>query len=403
MPKTAQPARLIPYVQPARRGKTPETWTIVYREDGVTKRRSTGVPVAGPREHREASEAFAAFLRGDTATASPGQDPDPTPQAVTIRAVLESYQQHREGEAAGERAAYAARALIFFFKDASVASLSNPRCDEYIKWRRKHSVVVDKATSQVTAIEAKTSDGNIRRELGGVLTPAITHAIETGLLANGHYPVKMPAPPKHKTYFLTRSEAARLLWESRGFLVHGGPGRDSRARLHLPLFIRVALYTGQRKEAILDLTWDRVDFVNNTIDFDVPGRATLKKGRASGQPMPRPLRLALWRARTHYATSRQYVIAYNGERVDDIKHGLKSAAIRAGLPRCTAHTLRHTATSWLVQNGVDLMTAGGYIGHADPNTTKRYAHLAPGFGDKAVAVFEQRDRRKQHALRKKVG
>lgn len=398
MPKTAQPARLIPYVQPSRRGKTPETWTIVYREDGVTKRRSTGVPVAGPREHRAASEAFAAFLKGETAAPSPGQDHSAAD--VTIAAVLEAYVKHREGELAGERAAYAARALAFFFKDALVASLSNPRCDDYIKWRRKHSVVVDKATGRVTAVEAKVSDGNIRRELGGVLTPAISLAMETGLLANGHYPVKMPPPPKHKTYFLTRSEAARLLWESRGFPVHGGPGRDSRARAHLPLFILVALYTGQRKEAILDLTWDRVDFVNNTIDFDVPGRGIVKKGRASGQPMPRPLRLALFRAKTHYATSRQYVIAYDGQPVADIKHGLKSAAIRAGLPRCTAHTLRHTATSWLVQAGVDLMTAGGYIGHADPNTTKRYAHLAPGFGDKAVAVFEQRARRQQHAQRR---
>lgn len=313
---------------------------------------------------------------------------------MTIAAVLDGYVQHHAGERAGERAAYAARALTFFFKTDTMAQLTKPRVEAYVKWRRRHSVrVADRLTGRTEAIEAKVSDGNIRRELGGTLVPAITHAMDAGILVQGHYPVPMPKPPSNKTYFLTRTEAARLLWESRGFLVHGGPGRDSRARAHLPLFIRVALYTGQRKEAILDLTWEQIDFINGTIDFNPPGRGVTKKGRAV-QRMPRQLRLALWRARERYATSRQYVIAYDGEPVGDIKHALKSAAIRAGLPRCTAHTLRHTATSWLVQAGVDLMTAGSYIGHADPNTTKRYAHLAPGHQDAAVAVFERRAQRR---------
>jgi integrase len=309
--------------------------------------------------------------------------------------VLDAYVKHHEGEPAGERALYAARALQFFFKTDTMAQLTKPRVTEYVKWRRKHSVrVVDKLTGRAEMIDAKITDGNIRRELGGTLIPAITHAMDAGILAQGHYPVPMPKPPANRTYFLTRSEAARLLWESRGFPVHGGPGRDSRGRCHLPLFILIALYTGQRKEAILELTWDRIDFINNTIDFNRPGVSTTKKGRASGNPMPRQLRLALWRARERYATSRTYVVAYNGAPVADIKHSLKSAALRAGLPRCTAHTLRHTATSWLVQAGVDLMAAGSYIGHADPNTTKRYAHLAPGHQDAALAVFERRAQRR---------
>jgi integrase len=394
MSRIAAPPKLIPFERPGRTA----IWTIVWKENGVTRRKQLGIPVAGPREHRAASEAYAAFLTQDRAAPAQGRDHQPAAaigQDVTIAAVLEAYVKHHEGDSTGERAAYAARALSFFFKAAPMAQLTKPRVEEYVKWRRRHSVrIADKATGRVEALAAKISDGNIRRELGGTLVPAITHAMDAGILAQGHYPVPMPKPPANRTYFLTRSEAARLLWESRGFPVHGGPGRDSRARFHLPLFILIALYTGQRKEAILDLTWDSVDFINNTIDFNPPGRGVTKKGRASGNPMPRPLRLALWRAKTRYATSRSYVIAYNGEPVADIKHALKSAALRAGLPRCTAHTLRHTATSWLVQAGVDLMTAGSYIGHADPNTTKRYAHLAPGHQDAALAVFERRAQRR---------
>ena len=39
------------------------------------------------------------------------------------------------------------------------------------------------------------------------------------------------------------------------------------ARLHLPLFILIGLYTGARKEAILSLRWSQVDLTSNRIDF----------------------------------------------------------------------------------------------------------------------------------------
>lgn len=398
MPKTAAPPKLIPFIRKGRAG--PAIWTIVWRENGVTRRRETGIPVAGTDEHRQATKAFAAYLEGQkTVAPPPGQNHTAAAQ-VSVPAVLDAYVRTHEGTIVGERAAYAAQQLAFFFQRDTMASLTRPRVQEYIRWRRGHSVrIVDKATGRAEAVEAKISDGTIRRDIAGVLTPAINHAMDAGLLEHGYYRLPRPAQPKPRDYWITRSEAARLLWESRGHICNDDGKRDSRSRCHLPLFIRVALYTGQRKEAILDLTWDQINFVTGTIDFNPPGRGITKKGRAV-QKMPRQLRLALFRAKTRYATSTKYVIAYDGEPVSDIKHGLRSAALRAGLPRLTAHTLRHTATSWLVQAGVDLMVAGGYIGHRDPATTKRYAHHAPNYQDKAVAALERRDRRQQHAQRR---
>lgn len=52
------------------------------------------------------------------------------------------------------------------------------------------------------------------------------------------------------------------------------------------------------------------------------------------------------------------------------------AAKRAGLEKhVTAHTLRHTAATWLRQELGDTRLVAEYLGHADLSTVARYAHV----------------------------
>ena len=51
------------------------------------------------------------------------------------------------------------------------------------------------------------------------------------------------------------------------------------------------------------------------------------------------------------------------------------------------HDLRHSYASWLVQAGVGLYQVSARLGHADPETTARYAHLQPdAFGPTLSAL-----------------
>ena len=65
---------------------------------------------------------------------------------------------------------------------------------------------------------------------------------------------------------------------------------------------------------------------------------------------------------------------------------IKAAGIRRFPPRI----MRHTAASWLVQDGVPLYDVQQLLGHEDYATTQRYAHLAPDAHTKVLESWSRR-------------
>ena len=59
---------------------------------------------------------------------------------------------------------------------------------------------------------------------------------------------------------------------------------------------------------------------------------------------------------------------------------VEAAGIRSFPPR----VMRHTAASWLVQDGVPLYHVQALLGHESFATTQRYAHLAPDAHSKVL-------------------
>jgi integrase len=118
-----------------------------------------------------------------------------------------------------------------------------------------------------------------------------------------------------------------------------------------------ALMTGARRGEILKLTEAYIG--TDTVTFT---RTTTKSKRTRVVPIVAALRPWL----VHFPLT---------ITVDGIKSAWRRARIKAKLPHARFHDLRHSCASILVAHGIDLYTIGKILGHANPKTTARYAHL----------------------------
>jgi integrase len=70
----------------------------------------------------------------------------------------------------------------------------------------------------------------------------------------------------------------------------------------------------------------------------------------------------------------------------------RAAARAAGTPWLNRHMLRHFRISEWVRRGIDLRTVQQYAGHANIETTMRYAHFAPSRGAAAMREAQAAER-----------
>jgi integrase len=85
--------------------------------------------------------------------------------------------------------------------------------------------------------------------------------------------------------------------------------------------------------------------------------------------------------------SRHSVIEYQGRSINRLRKGWDSVVEAAELatddPRqkVVRHTLRHTAISWYLANGVNIETVSEYSGVSVATIRKVYRHALPGTFD----------------------
>lgn len=145
---------------------------------------------------------------------------------------------------------------------------------------------------------------------------------------------------------------------------------------HVRLFVILALTTGARMTAILELTWERVDFERGTINLDPPGRHKTNK-RRTVVPMNSRAREALTEA--HRAALTDYVIEWAGKPVASVKRAIRAAAARSGV-ECSPHVFRHTAGVKLAEADVPMSKIAQYLGHTNSRITEStYARFSPSF------------------------
>ena len=75
---------------------------------------------------------------------------------------------------------------------------------------------------------------------------------------------------------------------------------------------------------------------------------------------------------------------------DSVLHMLHRVLKRAGLPRVRFHDLRHTFATLALQNGVDIKTVSGMLGHFSAGfTLDTYAHVTTAAQKEAARTMEK--------------
>ena len=74
---------------------------------------------------------------------------------------------------------------------------------------------------------------------------------------------------------------------------------------------------------------------------------------------------------------------------DSVLHMLHRVLKRAGLPRVRFHDLRHTFATLALQNGVDVKTVSGMLGHYSAGfTLDTYTHVTTSAQRQAAEAME---------------
>lgn len=326
-------------------GRLKDRWVVSWWEEGARKRFRLEAST-----RQEAERAKAAFIIG----LSRHDD-------VTVEELWTAYLKEKEGRRVVRSMNFEWKFLAPTFGHLEPRHITVELCREYVRKRRK--------LGKRGAAGGETADGTIWTEMGHLRT-VLTWAADKKLI--DHAPkIERPPKPKPKERYLTRQEAHQLL--------------DAATAPHIRLAIILTITTAARIGAVLELTWDRVDFARSQIRLARPDTTT-RKGRAT-VPINATLMAALREARAGALTD--HVIEWNGKAVASIKTGFEAAVSAAGLEGVTPHVLRHTAAVWMAEDGVDMEEIAQYLGHEDSRITRKvYARFSPGHLQKAAASLD---------------
>ena len=187
--------------------------------------------------------------------------------------------------------------------------------------------------------------------------------------------------------FLDSSELMRLgetlrMAERDGYLElpvargQGSPDRIPISRWAIAA-VRLLVFTGARKGEILSLQWDKVDLGAATA-LVLPKESRTVLGRAAEwKTLHLPPAALDVLAKLPRSPENSHVIQGGkpGSALVNLKDPWLAIREAAGLEGVRLHDLRHTFASAAVAGGASLPIIGALLGHTQPSTTSRYAHL----------------------------
>ena len=224
------------------------------------------------------------------------------------------------------------------------------------------------------------------RNINQVISSAMQLAIQQRLIS--HDPTDgcaLPKPEHREMQTLSADQLTAFLLEAK----HSGVFE----------MYYIELATGLRRGELLGLKWEDIDFSTQTL------RVRRQVGRINGEVREAPLKtknayrtislgtdaVAILKQQRDKQPSSAYVFpSPTGGPIapDSVLHMLHRVLDRAGLPEIRFHDLRHTFATLALQNGVDVKTVSGMLGHFSAGfTLDTYAHVTTAAQKKAAETM----------------
>jgi integrase len=383
MPRQAKGPRL--WKRPGSDGRSPH-WVVL----DAGKKISTGVVarVTESRPPQEAQEFLASYISSKYSPERKLRDID----RILMTDVLGVYYEDRleafETELHQRRFGSTILRLNSFFGKKYLGDINQALTNGYVKKRG--------------------TPGGARRDLE-VLRAAINHHAAQNL---HHAVINVKLPPKGspRERWLTRDEAAKLIWAAwthrEEQTIHRGKNKGVLIKTakytlrHIARFILIGLYTGTRAAAVASASPYQKEG-HSYVDLDAGRFYRLAIGKRVTNkrqpPVPLPDRLlAHMRRWVDRKLVANHFVEWHGKGVKEVKNGFARAVEMAGLDtvsvgNVTPHTLRHTAATWLMIQGAEPWAAAGYLGMSVKTLIDTYGHHHPDYmKDAAAAITAKR-------------
>lgn len=213
-------------------------------------------------------------------------------------------------------------------------------------------------------LDSGAKPATINRELAA-FSHLANKAVEWEWIPYKPFKVKLLPENNSRQIYLTKEECQKLLQAAK---------QDNNPQIYL--FILIGLQTGMRRSEILTMQIENIHPEQNLIYIPKA------KAGARQQPMHMDLASVL---KAHLLTlpkNQVWLFPSIGNMpsktgyTTSMEEPFRRVVQAAGLDpkKVTIHTLRHTATSHLVQAGVDIPTVQAITGHKTPSMVYRYAH-----------------------------
>jgi integrase len=312
-------------------------WRLKYRAGGRIVRESSGT---------ENQQEARRLLRLREGAAEEGKVTLPRADKVTVRELTDDLKTEyaANGRKSGDRLEFSLAHLLPVFGDRRALRVVPADIEAYKAQRQKEGA----------------ANATINRELAA-LKRAFSLAVKGQKLPSAPYIKKLQENNVRKGFF------ERDQFEG--------------VRRHLPAdlqpLVTVAYHTGWRKEELLTLQWNQVDFKEGTVSLEVGDtkntdgrtvyftpelRACLEAQRAASEAVQRKTgRIIPW------------VFHRAGRPILDLRGAWQNACRKAGVPGRRLHDFRRSAVRNMERAGVSRSAAMKVTGHRTESVYRRYA------------------------------